>query len=448
MSRWRRDQRSGVSRAVAAAFLAGDWEATGMAARAATAFGGRPRWLRSVARELAATYRDRPSDRPREVTAQIERALLRLEGAGVLPRPPRHVPVALFTPAMGRMRWAVPEIDTPTDLAAMLDLHPRELAWLCDLRGQERRAQDPRLLRYRYRWLPRADAPPRLIESPKRLLKETQRRLLHQVLAPIPPHDAAHGFRRGHSALTHARRHTGRDVVLRFDLEDFFAAVAAGRVYGVFRAAGYPEAVAASLTGLVTNIIPMTEWECAPRTANPTVIAARHRLERRLATPHLPQGAPTSPALANLCAYRLDCRLSSLADAIGAVYSRYADDIAVSGGRRLHAHAAGVRRTVEAIVHDEGFRVNSRKSQLMPRAGRQRICGIVVNEHPNAARQDYDRLRALLHDAALHGPDAANRARVPDLRAHLLGRISWMEALNPERGARLRRSFARIDWSA
>ena len=99
-------------------------------------------------------------------------------------------------------------------------------------------------------------------------------------------------------------------------------------------------------------------------------------------------------------------------------------------------------------MHDEGFRVNSRKSQLMTRAGRQRICGIVVNEHPNAARQDYDRLRALLHDAALHGPDAANRARVPDLRAHLLGRISWIEALNPARGARLRRSFARIDWSA
>ena len=448
MTEWRRDQRSGVSRALAAAFLAGDWEAAGMAARAATAFGRRPRWLGGVALELAATYRDRPCDRPRELAARIEQALLRLEDAGVLPQPPRHVPAALFTPEMGRMRWAVPEIDTPTDLAAMLDLHPRELAWLGDLRNLERRAADARLRRYRYRWLPRAEAPPRLIESPKRLLKATQRRVLHQILAPIPPHDAAHGFRRGHSALTHARRHTGREVVLRFDLEDFFAAIAAGRVYGVFRSAGYPEAVAASLTGLVTNVIPMGEWERAPRSANPAVNAARHRLERRLATPHLPQGAPTSPALANLCAYRLDCRLAGLADASGAVYSRYADDIALSGDRRLQAHAVRVRRMVEEIAHDEGFRVNSRKSQLMTRAGRQRICGIVVNEHPNTARHDYDRLRAQLHDAALNGSDAANRARVPDLRAHLLGRISWIEALNPARGARLRRSFARIDWSA
>ena len=431
---------------MAAAFLAGDWEPTGMGERTAATLGRRPRWLGGVVRELAATYRDRPIDRPRELTATIERELLRLDGAGILPRPPRHVPVGLFTPAMGRMRWPVPALDTPADLAAMLDLHMGELNWLGDRRGLERRVTDTRLQNYRYRWLPRAGAPPRLIEQPKRLLKETQRRLLHQILDLIPPHDAAHGFRRGHSALTHARRHTGQDVVLRFDLEDFFASVAAGRVYGVFRTAGYPEAVASALTGLVTNVVPAAEWERAPGAADPRAIAARHRLGRRLATPHLPQGAPTSPALANLCAYRLDCRLAGLADAEGAHYSRYADDIAFSGGRRLHAHAAGVRRMVETIVRDEGFRLNPRKSQLMSRAGRQRICGIVVNDRPNAARDDYDRLRALLHDAELHGPAAANRAAVPDLRAHVLGRISWVEALNPARGAALRRRLARIEW--
>ena len=94
----------------------------------------------------------------------------------------------------------------------------------------------------------------------------------------------------------------------------------------------------------------------------------------------------------------------------------------------------------------EGFRLNPRKSQLMTRAGRQQVCGVVVNTHPNAARADYDRLRAALHEAALRGPAAANRAGVPDLRAHLLGRIGWVEALNPARGAKLRRQFARIDW--
>ncbi len=376
----------------------------------------------------------------------IERNLDRLDTRGLLPQPPRHVPTAVFAPAMGRMRWPVPVLDTPADLAGMLDLHRGELAWLADRRGLERRARDLRLRNYRYRWLARPGGPPRLIEQPKRLLKETQRRLLRGILEAIPPHDAAHGFRRGHSALTHARRHTGREVVLRFDLEDFFASIPAGRVYGVFRGAGYPEAVAADLTGLVTNTLPVAEWAAAPRAADPAVGAAHHRLGRRLAAAHLPQGAPTSPALANLCAYRLDCRLAGLADAFDATYTRYADDLVLSGGSRLHAGAAAVRAAVEAIALAEGFRVNPRKSQLMTRAGRQQVCGVVVNAHPNAARADYDRLRAALHEAALRGPAAANRAGVPDLRAHLLGRIGWVEALNPARGAKLRRQFARIDW--
>jgi hypothetical protein len=440
VSRWTRQERSAVAAVTAAAFLAGDWAPAAMSARAAEAFGRRPRWLAGVAAEAAAIYRDRPCDRPREVTAVIERALGRLDEQGLLPRSPRRLPAAVFAPAMGRTPWLVPAIDTPADLAATLDMHPGELAWLADRRGLERRVADPRLRNYRYRWLARPAAPPRLIEQPKRLLKEAQRRLLRGILEAIPPHDAAHGFRRGHSALTHARRHTEQDVVLRFDLEDFFASITAGRVYGVFRTAGYPDAVASDLTGLVTNSVPEAEWAAAPRSAMPGMVAAHHRLGRRLAAPHLPQGAPTSPALANLAAYRLDCRIAGLADRFEAVYSRYADDITLSGGRRLHAAAAGVRRAVEAIALDEGFRLNPRKSQLMTNAGRQHVCGIVVNAHTNAARDDYDRLRAAVHQAGLH-PERLDAAAY----ARLQGRIAWVEALNPARGAKLRRRFARID---
>jgi hypothetical protein len=201
------------------------------------------------------------------------------------------------------------------------------------------------------------------------------------------------------------------------------------------------------LTGLLTNAVPPDEWAAAARPSDPAALQAHARMGRLLAAPHLPQGAPTSPALANLCAYRLDCRLAGLADAFAATYSRYADDLAFSGGRDLNSRAPVLRRAVAAIVADEGFRLNPRKSGLATRAGRQRVCGIVVNARTNAPRDDYDRLRAALHEAVTRGPAAANRAGVPDLRAHLLGRIGWVEALNPVRGARLRRSLAAIDWS-
>jgi len=442
---WPRQTRTGVARALAAAFLAGEWERAAMTGRAAELLGRRPRWLGVVVDDVRAAHPTRPADKPRALAAVIARSLLTLDEAGRLPQPPRHVPTAHFVPEMGPARWPVPAAATTADLAALLDLHPGELAWMADRRSLERRAA-LRLRNYRYRWLARPDAPPRLIEQPKALLKETQRRILHGILDVVPPHEAAHGFRRGHSPITHARRHIGREVVLRFDLENFFASVPAGRVYGIFRTAGYPEAVAHHLTGLVTNAVPAAEWAAAPRPSGPAALQSHARMSRLLAAPHLPQGAPTSPALANLCAYRLDCRLAGLADAFAATYSRYADDLAFSGGRDLNSRAPALRRAVGAIVADEGFRLNARKSVLATRAGRQRVCGIVVNARTNAPRDDYDRLRAMLHEAATRGPAAANRAGVPDLRAHLLGRIGWVEALNPPRGAKLRRTFAAIDW--
>jgi hypothetical protein len=119
-------------------------------------------------------------------------------------------------------------------------------------------------------------------------------------------------------------------------------------------------------------------------------------------------------------------------------------DLVLSGDDRLRA--PGVRTFVAAIAAEEGFRVNVAKTNLMTRAGRQRVAGIVVNAHPNLARPEYDRLKAILHDAERHGGPAANRGGHPAFPDHVRGRIAWLESLQPERGARLRAHFARITW--
>jgi hypothetical protein len=444
---WEPPVRENVARVLAAAAADGPWNRESIAVRLSIDLAARPAWLSDLAGELCTTYRRTPCDRPRELAGVIDRWLASRNAEGELGDPPRSLRSRAFPIGMAESGWAVPELPTTGDLAAFLDLHAGELDWLADRQCRERTVHTPRLRNYRYRWHARRGGPPRAIEQPKRMLKECQRRVLHQILDAVPPHDAAHGFRRGHSAVTHARRHTGQEVVLRVDLEDFFASVTAGRVYGIFRRAGYPESVAHALTSLCTNVVPQDEWLRVPRPQHPRALAAHHRLGRRLATPHLPQGAPTSPALANLCGYRLDCRLAALADRVGSVYSRYADDLVLSGGRWLVRHSEGIRWTMSEIAREEGFRVNERKSQLMVGAGRQRVCGIVVNERPNLGRRERDRLRAAIHDALLHGPDAANRSGVPDLRAHLEGRVAWAEALNPRHGAALREQLARVSWA-
>ena len=125
-------------------------------------------------------------------------------------------------------------------------------------------------------------------------------------------------------------------------------------------------------------------------------------------------------------------------------YSRYADDLTFSGDADLPAGT--LRRVAEEVVRDEGFRVARGKTRVRRRHERQLVCGVVVNERLNVPRHEYDRLKALLHDAARNGSDVANRIAEPDLRAHVLGRIAWIGSLHPERGRRLRERFDAISW--
>jgi hypothetical protein len=464
-----RRTRTYLSRCVADAFLAGVWNQRAMADRVGRSLDRRPRWARPVAREVLAVYPRPPADRPRELAAFIALALANRPLADAEVAPPQVRRWLVPETAMGQRRWPVPELASAGALAQWLEVSVGELAWLADARSLEREVDDERLRHYVYRQLARPGGLPRVIERPKSRLKAIQRRVLHEILDWIPAHEAAHGFTRGRSAVTHASRHTGRFVVVRLDLEDFFASIAAGRVFGIFRTAGYPESVAHTLTALCVNVVPaQVSRELAlsgdprpgdprlgdprlgdprasyPQPIDPRLIGPRFRLGRRLASPHLPQGAPTSPALANLAAFRLDRRLTGLAAALELTYTRYADDLTLSGSARILPGANRLRETIAQIAREEGFSVNERKSTLTTRAGRQQVCGVVVNQHANVARAEYDTLKAILHNAARGGPAGQNRGAVADFRAHLLGRIAWVEQVNPQRGAKLLRSFAAI----
>jgi hypothetical protein len=393
-------------------------------------------------REVRAAYVRPPADRPRELAAFIALALQpRLRPDVPHPRVRRWLD---FAPRMAPAPWPVPEIASPGALADLLELDAGQLAWLADVRGLERGTPHRRLRNYTYVWQPRPGAPPRPIARPKRRLKEIQRWILHEILDRIPHHDAAHGFVPGRSARSHAALHTGRATVVRLDLEDFFASVPAGRVFGIFRTAGYPEAVAHTLTALCVTVVPLAEWAAIPAPRDTRLLARHHRLGRRLATPHLPQGAPTSPGLASLAAHGLDRRLAALAPTLGARYSRYADDLTFSGAADLPAGT--LVRAVAQVARDEGFRVARGKTSVRRRHERQVVCGVVVNERTNVARRDYDRLKAILHDAARNGPAHANRGGEPEFRAQVQGHIAWVAQLHPERGRRLQARFDAVAW--
>ncbi|HTJ74132.1 MAG TPA: reverse transcriptase family protein [Acidimicrobiales bacterium] len=435
-------QEAAVAAGLAGAFLAGEWGPPAMARRGQACLGDRRRWLFHLAAAARAGFPRAPTDAPLALASflaacpELTGTVARDRAAG---RPLPSVRRWFTSPTtMGPTPWPVPALPTLADLQDFLGLDTGSLAWFADARGWERTVADEALRHYRYRWSPKAAGGARLIEEPKGVLKHFQRRILRDVLDAIPAHDAAHGFRRQRSVLTNAAHHAGHAAVLRFDLESFFASVPAGRVFGLFRTAGYPEPVAHTMTALVTNVVPVTVWRAAPKGPD---LAAHHRLGRHLATPHLPQGAPTSPAMANLVAYRLDRRLHGLAEAIGARYTRYADDLTFSGPHRLWRRAPELSRLVAAIVAEEGFRLRDDKTSRRAAGERQLVTGLVVNVRPNVRRHDYDNLRAIVHNAARDGAPAEDRA-------HLSGRIAWLEHVHATHGAKVRAEFDRISWRA
>lgn len=296
-----------------------------------------------------------------------------------------------FAPAhMLRNRWGVPILHTVAELAEFFDVPLNDLPWFADRRGMQIRETKEQLHHYTYRWIPKRDGSFRLLEQPKPRLKHLQRRILQAILGRIPTHEAAHGFVVGRSALSASLPHAGREVLLRFDIQNFFGSVTAGRVFGTFRTCGYPEAVAHALTGIVTNRVP-----------NHVIAEQRIRSEtaaNSLRTPHLPQGAPTSPALANLVAIGIDRRMSGLAAKYQATYTRYADDLFISGGQRLLHRSKSFCVLSELIVADEGFRMHPLKTALMTNAVRQHMLGLVVNARPLMARNEFDNLRATLYN--------------------------------------------------
>jgi len=320
----------------------------------------------------------------------------------------------------------LPVLETWRDVGRWLGLQDRELAWFSDRWSQQSRVTEPALHHYRYVWTPKRSGGLRLIEAPKPRLR-------------VPPHDAAHAYFRGRSIRSFATPHAAQPVVLKLDLQDFFPSVPTPRIAALFRTLGFPDNVAWLLQGLCTHSV-------SPSLAGPAFAELSWLQRRQLIDRHLPQGAPTSAALANLCAWRLDCRLSGLAARHGLQYTRYADDLAFSGPASLAGKAGFIETGVGAIVLDEGFSLNHRKTRLRTRAQRQQLAGVIVNEKPNLRRQDWDQLKAILHNCVQHGPESQNRDGHPDFRAHLQGRVSHALWLNPQRGEKLRGLLQQIHW--
>ena len=269
--------------------------------------------------------------------------------------------------------------------------------------------------------IPKRSGGYRVLYAPKPRLKAAQQWIRREILAKTHASEAAHGFVETRSILTNAAPHAGKDIVVTLDLEHFFASVTYRRVRGILQSLGYGEEVAIPLAMLCT-VKPAEK-------VREFVGGQRHRM--------LPQGAPTSPALANLACRHLDARLDGLAAKFGCAYTRYADDLTFSGDEAFEKSLKRFLPLLRRIIAAEGFRVNRKKVHFARSGARQQVTGLVVNDGPRVPRAYRRRLRAILHNARKTGLDAQNRDKHPHFAHALRGRIEFVRSTHPQLATQL-----------
>lgn len=195
--------------------------------------------------------------------------------------------------------------------------------------------------------IPKRNGAWRTLYVPDSLLKYVQKQILHKVLTQLPVSYCASAYKKGCSLKENAAPHTGKSIVLKLDILDFFRNITYISVYQhAFPGELFPPPVRTLLAHL-----------CCYRD-------------------FLPQGAPTSPYISNLVLFPFDRYMERWCKNQNITYTRYCDDLTFSGSFEPEA----VIRKVSSFLLRMGFEINPKKMKICPQGQRQIITGIVVNE--------------------------------------------------------------------
>jgi len=307
-------------------------------------------------------------------------------------------------------------------LSKLLDVPQKVLARLTGVSKWEWGNRAPL---YRVFFIPKRNGSSRIIHSPCDSLRWIQGLIKTCILDPAPVHsECVSAFRPGRSILHHAMQHAGKAVVIKMDLQDFFPSVTFPKVEQVFRKLGFAGAVARQLTLLTTTNL--REGREMPEQIPPET----QGLSRPETWRSLPQGAPTSPQLANMAAARLDLRLIGLCKSFGFHYSRYADDLTFSSPDSK-AKASTLIRAVQQIVETSGFWVNPEKTRIMRATSTQKVTGLIVGSgQPRVPRKVMRRVRAMVHQSKTKDSfQEHNRLR---------GYLSFIKMINEDQFSKLK----------
>jgi RNA-directed DNA polymerase len=255
----------------------------------------------------------------------------------------------------------------------------------------------------------------RTICSPIYPLKNIQRALLKGLYEQVQWLECLHGGIPGRSIITNAQHHLGQHLVATFDISNFFPSTTDSMVRDCFTSMDLDSNLAEVLTKLVTL------------------------------DGSLPQGAPTSMAVANLVLRPADLRLLKLCKKHGLNYTRYVDDIAISGMKDFRALTQAVRSNIEMVGH----KVNQRKIRFSFSHQRQVVTGLVVNRVLSPTSSFISESKELIWRCRTEDPASVaddQGLTLGQLKQSIEGRVRYLRSVNPKKGRRLRSLLVGISW--
>ena len=297
------------------------------------------------------------------------------------------------------------DVTSPQDIAHLAKTPFARLEWLIENRAG---------LYGRFKQ-PKKKGGYRIITPPCKELKDIQYRIKDYIDERIRWPQHLRGGIDDESVVTNAKPHIGQDVVGNFDVKDFFPSTPEDRVTKLFRDGGMATTAA-------------------------ELVAALCGFEG-----HLPQGAPTSTCLGNLAFLPVDARLLFLIRRHGFIYTRFVDDLTISGENVLRSF----KGTVIQEIGRGGYRTSL--AALLGRNEPQIVTGLIVNEKLRPSTEFIQQLKRDIRDcwpeeAGVEVVAANYGLTIPKLKRRFLGRISHIRQFNRKTAREVRGLMVKIRW--
>ncbi|OGI56977.1 hypothetical protein A3B85_00565 [Candidatus Nomurabacteria bacterium RIFCSPHIGHO2_02_FULL_37_13] len=224
---------------------------------------------------------------------------------------------------------------------------------------------------------PKKNGGTRLIKPPNFNLRKIQRTILDKILYSHPQLECVYGLSKNKSILHNAKFHQ-KNVsaqLLILDIENFFPSISKKSIHGIFRKIGFNKENSSILTKLCTI------------------------------DGSLPQGAPTSPYLASMVCVKLDKEIFNYCKRRGFVYTRYFDDISISGKNILDKHA----KEIEKIIHKNRFNCNKEKREFFDFNTDKTINSVLISKSGLSVSNSYKKEIAGIYKKLLAEDSTQNK---------------------------------------